>query len=75
MVILNGNKSLDDHAITTWEWTKEKTSDGSELPADIVGARTPYLKVSNLEQVNISILWELEHHIFKFQTQKRYKYL
>jgi len=50
VVILNGNKSLDDHAITTWEWTKEKTSDGSELPADIVGARTPYLKVSNLEQ-------------------------
>jgi len=49
-VTLNGNKSVDDHGIVSWEWTKEKTSDGQELTADITGARTPYLTASHLEQ-------------------------
>jgi len=49
-VILNGNQSYDDHEIVTWEWTKEKGEDGKELPADISGARTPYITVSNLDQ-------------------------
>jgi len=49
-VTLNGNKSYDDHEIVTWEWTKEKGEDGTELPADISGARTPYITVSNLDQ-------------------------
>ena len=50
-VTLYGNKSYDDHEIVTWEWTKEKGADGTELPADISGARTPYITVSNLDQV------------------------
>lgn len=47
-VILNGNQSSDDHEIATWEWTKKKPEEGEELPADITGARSPYLKVANL---------------------------
>jgi len=49
-VVLNGNQSSDDHEIVTWEWTKLKSDDSAELPADITGARTPYLTVGNLEQ-------------------------
>eukprot|EP00092_Neocalanus_flemingeri_P001829 GFUD01001950.1.p1 GENE.GFUD01001950.1~~GFUD01001950.1.p1 ORF type:complete len:942 (-),score=163.76 GFUD01001950.1:271-3096(-) len=49
-VTLYGNKSYDDHEIVTWEWTKEKGADGTELPADISGARTPFITVSNLDQ-------------------------
>ena len=51
-VMLNGNRSSDDHGIKTWEWTKEKGADGKELPADISGARTPFMTASNLEEVN-----------------------
>ena len=50
-VMLNGNRSSDDHGIKTWEWTKEKGPDGKELPADISGARTPFMTASNLEEV------------------------
>jgi len=49
-VILNGNQSSDDHEIRSWEWTKKKPEEGIELPADITGARTPYLNVANLEK-------------------------
>eukprot|EP00090_Calanus_glacialis_P008081 TRINITY_DN16425_c0_g1_i1.p1 TRINITY_DN16425_c0_g1~~TRINITY_DN16425_c0_g1_i1.p1 ORF type:complete len:942 (-),score=151.95 TRINITY_DN16425_c0_g1_i1:315-3140(-) len=49
-VTINGNKSYDDHEIVTWEWTKEKGEDGTELSADISGARTPYITASNLDQ-------------------------
>jgi len=49
-VTLNGNMSSDDHSIKTWEWTKEKGTDGKELPADISGARSATMTASNLEQ-------------------------
>jgi len=49
-VTLYGNKSYDDHEIVVWEWTKEKGADGTELPADISGARTPFITVSNLDE-------------------------
>ena len=47
-VLLNGNKSYDDKGVVTWEWTKEKGGEGVELPADIAGARSPFLTVSNM---------------------------
>ena len=52
---LNGNQSTDDHKIVSWEWTKVKADDGEDLPADISGARTPFITVSNLQQVYTSI--------------------
>ena len=54
-VMLNGNRSSDDHGIKTWEWTKEKGPDGKELPADISGARTPFMTASNLEEVILKL--------------------
>ena len=39
-------KSSDDHEIEKWEWTKKKPEgEAEELPADITGARSPYLTV------------------------------
>jgi len=55
-VMLNGNMSSDDHGIKTWEWTKEKGPDGKELPADISGARTPFMTASNLEEGTYNFL-------------------
>uniref|UniRef100_A0A0K2TVX1 Dyslexiaassociated protein KIAA0319like proteinlike [Bombus impatiens] n=1 Tax=Lepeophtheirus salmonis TaxID=72036 RepID=A0A0K2TVX1_LEPSM len=45
-VILNGNRSTDDHGIVSWEW-KRAPSD-TDLAADIQDVRTPYPKISNL---------------------------
>lgn len=55
-VTLNGNKSYDDHKIVSWEWTKVKGDDGLDLPADIAGARTPFMTVSNLLQGQYTFL-------------------
>lgn len=45
-IVLNGNLSTDDHAITTWEWTK--SADNTQKAVDMQDTRTPYLKLSNL---------------------------
>lgn len=45
---LNGNLSLDDRAIVTWEWTKSPSD--VDKAADMQNTRTPYLKLSNLEE-------------------------
>lgn len=45
-IVLNGNLSTDDHAITTWEWTK--SPDNTQKAVDMQDTRTPYLKLSNL---------------------------
>lgn len=47
-IILSGNLSTDDHAITTWEWTK--SADDAQKAVDMQDTRTPYLKLSNLEE-------------------------
>ncbi|ESN91934.1 hypothetical protein HELRODRAFT_194484 [Helobdella robusta] len=44
-VTLNGNMSSDDKKIVSYEWTK--VSD--ELATDMVGVRTPYLALGNLQ--------------------------
>ena len=52
---LNGNQSTDDHGIVSWEWTHladdsaKKSSDESK-PVDMQDSRSPYLKLSNLEE-------------------------
>ena len=53
---LNGNQSTDDHEIVTWEWTKVKAEGESDLPADISGARSQFLTVSNLVQGQYSFV-------------------
>ena len=53
-VTLNGSQSTDDHGIVTWEWTKVKEDDDEDLPADISGARTALMTVSNLQQEELS---------------------
>ncbi|XP_026472813.1 dyslexia-associated protein KIAA0319-like protein [Ctenocephalides felis] len=45
---LNGNLSTDDREIVTWQWTKA-SSDQSKA-VDMQDTRTPYLKLSNLEE-------------------------
>ncbi|CAG9864771.1 unnamed protein product [Phyllotreta striolata] len=47
-ITLNGSMSIDDHAITTWEWTK--SADDAQKAVDMQDTRTPLLKLSNLEQ-------------------------
>lgn len=47
-VTLNGSLSTDDHEITAWEWTKDP-SDVSKA-VDMQNTRTPYLRLSNLEE-------------------------
>ena len=53
---LNGNQSTDDHGIVTWEWTKVKAEGEADLPADISGARSQFLAVSNLVKGQYSFL-------------------
>ena len=53
---LNGNQSTDDHEIVTWEWTKVKAEGEADLPADISGARSQFLTVSNLVQGQYSFV-------------------
>lgn len=43
-----GSLSTDDHEITAWEWTKDP-SDVSKA-VDMQDTRTPYLRLSNLEE-------------------------
>lgn len=45
---LNGNLSTDDHAITTWEWTKSPGD--ADKAVDMQDTRTPYLQLSDLEE-------------------------
>lgn len=47
-ITLNGNLSSDDHAITTWEWTKSPGD--ADKAVDMQDTRTPYLQLSNLEE-------------------------
>lgn len=48
-VTLYGNGSTDDKGIKSYEWIK--APDG-QLAADMMGVRTPYLNLSNLEEGN-----------------------
>lgn len=45
---LNGNMSRDDRAIVTWEWTKSPSD--ADKAADMQDTRTPYLRLSDLEE-------------------------
>lgn len=47
-ITLNGNLSTDDHNITAWEWTK--SAGDADKAVDMQDTRTPYLKLSNLEE-------------------------
>ncbi|KAL1497900.1 hypothetical protein ABEB36_008782 [Hypothenemus hampei] len=47
-ITLNGSLSTDDHAITTWEWTK--SADDAQKTVDMQNTRTPYLQLSNLQE-------------------------
>ncbi|KAF5285922.1 hypothetical protein FQA39_LY04383 [Lamprigera yunnana] len=47
-IMLNGNLSTDDHAIVTWEWTK--SAGDADKAVDMQDTRTPYLKLSHLEE-------------------------
>ncbi|XP_072152328.1 dyslexia-associated protein KIAA0319-like protein isoform X2 [Bemisia tabaci] len=46
-ITLNGSLSTDDHGIISWEWTK---SPSAVKAVDMQNTRTPYLKLSNLEE-------------------------
>ncbi|XP_029634783.1 dyslexia-associated protein KIAA0319-like protein isoform X4 [Octopus sinensis] len=48
-VTLYGNASTDDKGIVSYEWTK---SSDDHLVADMMGVRSPVLKISNLEVGN-----------------------
>lgn len=46
--VLYGNASTDDHGIVEWEWTKGPKDSG--LAVDMQDTRTPFLKLSDLEE-------------------------
>ena len=69
-VTLNGNKSYDDQGIVSWEWTKVKGDDGLDLPADIAGARTPYMTVSNLLQGQYTFLLKVTDEAGQYDEDK-----
>ena len=69
-VTLNGNKSYDDHNIVSWEWTKVKGDDGLDLPADIAGARSPFLTVSNLLQGQYTFLLKVTDEVGQSDEDK-----
>lgn len=48
-IILNGSQSTDDRGIVAWEWIKDM-SDTTSGAVDMQDTRTPYLKLSNLEE-------------------------
>ncbi|XP_039275783.1 dyslexia-associated protein KIAA0319-like [Nilaparvata lugens] len=47
-VTLNGSLSTDDKGIDSWEWTKAPSD--QDKAVDMQNTRTPYLKLSNLEE-------------------------
>lgn len=47
-VTLNGSLSTDDREIVAWEWTKD--SNDQSKAVDMQNTRTPFLKLSNLEE-------------------------
>lgn len=47
-VTLNGSLSTDDHGIVAWEWTKSSSDQNKAV--DIQDTRTPYPRLSNLEE-------------------------
>lgn len=47
-VTLNGSLSTDDREIVSWEWTKD--SNDQSKAVDMQDTRTPFLKLSNLEE-------------------------
>ena len=69
-VTLNGNKSYDDQGIVSWEWTKVKGDDGLDLPADIAGARSPYMTVSNLLQGQYTFLLKVTDEVGQSDEDK-----
>ncbi|CAL4148023.1 unnamed protein product, partial [Meganyctiphanes norvegica] len=46
--VLYGNSSTDDHGIVEWEWTKGPKDSG--LAVNMQDTRTPFLKLSKLEE-------------------------
>lgn len=51
-LVLNGSQSTDDRGIVSWEWIKDlsETASGAAGAVDMQDTRTPYLKLSNLEE-------------------------
>ncbi|XP_050549172.1 dyslexia-associated protein KIAA0319-like protein [Daktulosphaira vitifoliae] len=47
-VTLNGSLSTDDHGIVAWEWTKSSSDQNKAV--DIQDTRTPFPRLSNLEE-------------------------
>lgn len=48
-IVLNGSQSTDDRGIVSWEWIKDM-GDTSSGAVDMQDTRTPFLKLSNLEE-------------------------
>lgn len=49
-LVLNGSQSTDDRGIVGWEWTKDLGDSSSTGAVDMQDTRTPFLKLSNLEE-------------------------
>ena len=67
-IILNGNKSTDDHGIISWEWTKGPDDGG--LAVDMQNTRTPYLKLSSLEEGHYQFLLKVQDASDQVSTSK-----
>lgn len=51
-IVLNGSQSTDDRGIVAWEWTKDQSDESASSAGavDMQDTRTPYLRLSNLEE-------------------------
>ncbi len=57
-VVLNGNRSSDDHGIVSWEWRAKPPEKGmKELAADTQNMRTVQPTISNLEEASTNFFY------------------
>lgn len=66
-VTLDGSLSTDDHEITAWEWTKDP-SDSKAV--DMQDTRTPYLRLSNLEEGMYTFVLKVTDASYQSNTAK-----
>ncbi|KAK4299125.1 hypothetical protein Pmani_028567 [Petrolisthes manimaculis] len=71
--ILYGNSSTDDHGIAEWEWTKGPKDSGKAV--DMQDTRTPFLRLSNLEEGHYQFILRVTDSIGQSSNTSVYVYV
>ncbi|XP_071547439.1 dyslexia-associated protein KIAA0319-like protein [Panulirus ornatus] len=72
-IILYGNLSTDDHGIDEWEWTKGPKDSGKAV--DMQDTRTPFLRLSNLEEGHYQFILRVTDSIGQSSNTSVYIYV